>query len=125
MLKQLRLIKKSNAGFIFPYIIFVTMLLLLATTTAIALYQNDHQLTINQLEQTELESLRQMGVAQLFDDKTKGKLDLPFKKTSYTFPNGNVTITYQSHTSLHLYVHIQAQTLNQSNKTWQSLLSLE
>ncbi|CQR46837.1 hypothetical protein BN1058_01113 [Paraliobacillus sp. PM-2] len=126
MPKQYHLIKRMTGerGFLFPYVSFLAMLLLLATTTSITLYKNNQQLTFYQMEQIELESLRQMTVAAIKNELGNEQLALPFSSTKHTFPNGEAIIQYQSHNDTTLNVTIITITKKQSEKLWSTAIPL-
>lgn len=79
-MKKLLYITKSQNGFIFIYVTFLTALILLVTFTSITLYVTDKQLTYVQLEQIELETLHQMAFREAKDEGV------------YYYPNGYVTV---------------------------------
>lgn len=108
----------NERGFLFPYTVFIATLLLLATITAISLLDGNQKTTVYQMEQIELETLRQMSYASLEQEWINGNLTLPFSSKNYQFPNGEATIFYQSHDEKSLYLSIKTITTKHAEKLW-------
>lgn len=82
----------KEQGFILPYTLFITTIILLLLTASINIYSREIQMTHHALEQLKLETLFQMG-------RTKFKNEFPFPApvndtTVYDFPDGRVQIEY-------------------------------
>ena len=93
MKKQLSIIN-SQDGFFLPYVLFIISLIFILTTSNIAIYRNDLQITAAQTEQIKIETLFQMGRT-----KFKANIDQYNAKNntaSYSFPDGNVQIIIHS-----------------------------
>ncbi|MEW9677521.1 hypothetical protein ABRT01_15270 [Lentibacillus sp. L22] len=82
----------NQRGFIFPYVLFITAIILLVVTAKVSAYQNDIRISHNHENQLTIETLVQMGHEQFKQEMNKH----PGKKghVSYHYPPGNVTITY-------------------------------
>lgn len=93
MKKQLSFISKEN-GFFLPYVLFITSLIFILTTSNIAIYQNDLQITKNQIEQIRIETLFQMArstfKANISDYDEQNNI------ANYSFPDGKVEILIDS-----------------------------
>ncbi|MFB1050366.1 hypothetical protein [Paraliobacillus sp. JSM ZJ581] len=120
MQKQYYFSKKNfnEKGFLFPYIAFIATLLLLATVTSITLLENNRKMTDYQIEQIEMETLRQMASSSLQKDLKNQAMTLPFLSQSYLLPNGEAIIYYKSHTEEMLYITIKTITTNDSEQLW-------
>lgn len=91
MKKQLYFMTKEK-GFILPYTLFITTIILLLLTASINIYSREVQMTHQAVEQLKLETLFQMG-------RTKFKNELSTLNSHndtivYTFPDGTVEIEY-------------------------------
>lgn len=76
-------------GFVLPYVLFVTTLILILVSANIQHYQRDAEMTKAHIQQLKMETLFQMGREKI---KTEiGSLKLP-ETVTYHFPDGNVRI---------------------------------
>ncbi len=111
-------ILNNEKGFLFPYTVFIATLLLLATITTISLLEGNQKMTVYQLEQVELETLRQLSSTALEKEWINDNLELPFSSRNYQFPNGNATIFYRSHDEKNLHLSIKTITAKHAEKVW-------
>ncbi|MFZ3577848.1 hypothetical protein [Virgibacillus sp. DJP39] len=82
----------NEKGFILPLVLLTAALLFLFLSTHVSIYQNELRITKNELAQTKIDTLFQMG-------RSKFKSELPLLNqesgtVQYTFPDGDVEITY-------------------------------
>lgn len=102
MKKQFDYITDRN-GFILPYVLFITALVIITVTASIQLYQNELKINEHQKEQLKIETLFQMGYGKFSEDiLSKNK---PVNPITYHFPYGNVEIKYKkiNNEEYHLY----------------------
>lgn len=83
----------NDAGFFFPYVLFVTAIVFIFITATITMYASDGKITEKHVEQIKIETLFQMGHAKFKEDNNAKEIDSG--ETYYTFPYGNVEITYE------------------------------
>ncbi|OZU89980.1 hypothetical protein CIL03_02265 [Virgibacillus indicus] len=95
MRKQLFFINNEK-GFFLPYVLFIISIIFIVITANITNYKNEIYITDAYLEQLKIETLFQMGHAELKED-VKNSEDMIDKK-SYIFPDGNVEISLISFT---------------------------
>lgn len=119
MKKQSVFIKhvKQESGFLFPYILFITAIVLLSVMTSITIYTNDKKMTTLQLEQIELETLHQMAYRAFTIDITSISILDKKGQVYYDFPNGDVTVTYYANGSGKWQCEFLATTLLENSKT--------
>ncbi|GAA0602506.1 hypothetical protein GCM10009001_19320 [Virgibacillus siamensis] len=92
MKKRFEFITDRN-GFILPYVLFTTALVIIIVTASIQLYKNELQITERQTEQLKIETLFQMGRAQFIESLQDH--NLPESPVTYHFPYGDVAIQYK------------------------------
>ncbi|WP_077326963.1 hypothetical protein [Virgibacillus siamensis] len=97
----------DQRGFILPYVLFITALLIITITASIRLYHNELIITESQAEQVKVETLFQMAHSQ-FTDNLPNKNNPADNPVMYHFPYGNVKIEYirMDTETYHLYVTI-------------------
>ncbi|WP_026569957.1 hypothetical protein [Sediminibacillus terrae] len=83
--------KFNHNGFIFPYIAFVSVVIITALISAVALVHNQQLETYQYYEQLKLDTLLQMGKEQLRTEQSVLDKDCPRSRT-YTYPYGTATI---------------------------------
>ncbi|WP_099158498.1 hypothetical protein [Virgibacillus ndiopensis] len=93
MKNQSFFIAKQN-GFFLPYVLFLTAVVLIVLTTTINTYKSDLQITDNQLKQLKIETLFQMGRTKFKQNFFAIETDPDRNQVHYTFPDGNVSISY-------------------------------
>lgn len=81
-------------GFIFPFVLLLSILFLAATTTSIHLYQNHQYTTELHYENIVMETLFQSGLAK-FHKEMSHMEELPKSgEMTYLFPKGDTSIQY-------------------------------
>lgn len=103
----------KETGFYLVYVSVLAIVFLLLLTTSIKIYHTELYVTHSLLEQTEVETIVQMGRAKLKEDK-------PFKNEHtgtvfYTFPLGTIEIMYNKKSTTELNVQYKIQT-NRKNE---------
>lgn len=86
----------EEKGFILPLVLLIATLLFLFVSTNIAIYKNEMSITKNELDQIKIDTLFQMGRAKFKDDLTV--LTQESGTVYYTFPNGNVEVSFKMDT---------------------------
>lgn len=91
---------RNEQGFILPYVLFILVIMMLLVTSSIHIYQNNTRLTQRHIEQLKFETLFQMGQVRFKKDLQEGNIPESHahddkQKKEYTFPDGDVTITYK------------------------------
>lgn len=118
MKKRLFIINLNKEdGFLFIYMTFLLTILMLVTITSIAIYISNQQLTINQLEQIELETLHQMAYREFTLEQTA-------ENRTYSYPNGFVTITINQINENKLTCTFIAYTIGGHQKNRSYIISL-
>ena len=120
MQKRLAFIKPylfKQDGFLLPYVTFIITLLLLSVISAIALYSNDRVITELQLEQVELETLHQMGYTEFKNNLMDYSITAQQQSITYSYPNGQVLITYYQNNDNKIVFTLKAITLKKNQKT--------
>ncbi|MFG6114350.1 hypothetical protein ACGTN9_04135 [Halobacillus sp. MO56] len=81
-------------GFIFPFVLLLSLLFLAATTTSIHLYQNHQYITELHYDNIVMDTLFQSGLAK-FHKEMSNMEELPNSgEVTYLFPQGDTTIKY-------------------------------
>lgn len=102
----------NNAGFILPYVLLISTLIFIVLSASITTYQHDVQMMEYHIEQMRIETIIQMGYAQI----KRELLDNPdLDQASYTFPDGNIDITVRQMTNNKYQLHMMILTNNGSN----------
>src|SRR5699024_10129079 len=82
----------NELGFHLPFVLFIALITLSVVSTIIIKYENELVITDTLLEQIENETLIQMGRAKFKDEHMNNNDEAG--ESNYTFPSGNVRITY-------------------------------
>lgn len=82
----------NQHGFFLPYVLFITALIFIIVTASINIYKNDTHITHRLVEQTKIKTLVQMSSMKFKENLEE--LDSTDNPITYTFPDGNVEITY-------------------------------
>ncbi|WP_375050429.1 hypothetical protein [Virgibacillus sp. JSM 102003] len=91
-MKRQLLFTGSSKGFILPYVLFIIAISLIIITASINMYQNEIQITHNQINQLKIETLLQMARTSFKEEVLLGNdLDNPIH---YQFPYGDVDVEY-------------------------------
>ncbi|WP_028783202.1 hypothetical protein [Thalassobacillus devorans] len=81
-------------GFVFPFVLLLSLLLLGVTTTSIQLYQNHQYITQLHLDNIVMDTLFQCGIAK-FHKEMSSLEELPKSgEVMYLFPDGEASINY-------------------------------
>lgn len=109
MRKQLHIIT-SEQGFYIPYVLMIAILSISILTTSLIFYQHEQKITSSLLQQTEIETLIQMGRAQFKKDRPY--LEQENGNIEYIFPNGSVRLIYAKTNTdqLALTFHVKTKT---------------
>lgn len=100
----------NQRGFFLPYVLFIVSLTLLIVSTNIKLYDNEIHMMHHLIEQIKIETLIQMSHMKYKEDVNRND-HIP-EVTSYSFPSGDVTISYLNHKGYRAFVHYQITTDN-------------
>ncbi|HEX6594442.1 MAG TPA: competence type IV pilus minor pilin ComGG [Bacillota bacterium] len=92
MKKRLSFTNNEN-GFFYPYVLFIVSILFVIIMANISIYTNEIQMTHQLIEQTQVETLVQMGLTAFKEDFTGDQHE---GIVSYQFPPGRVDITFSS-----------------------------
>ncbi|SDQ50433.1 hypothetical protein SAMN05216231_1731 [Virgibacillus salinus] len=92
MKKQLSFTGNSR-GFILPYVLFIIAIALIIITASINMYQNEIQITNNQIDQLKIETLIQMARTTFKEELLLGK-EMNSNPVYYQFPYGYVQVDY-------------------------------
>lgn len=82
----------NDAGFFFPYVLLVTAVVFIFITATITMYASDGKITEKHMEQVKIETLFQMAHSKFTEENETKEIDSG--ESYYTFPYGNVEITY-------------------------------
>ncbi|MBU5466391.1 hypothetical protein KQI49_06020 [Virgibacillus sp. MSJ-26] len=100
----------NQRGFFLPYVLFIVSLTFLLVTTNIKLYDNEIHMMHHLIEQIKIETLIQMSHMKYREDVNQSN-HIP-EVISYTFPSGDVTISFLNHKENRAFVHYQITTDN-------------
>ncbi|MFC4404222.1 hypothetical protein [Gracilibacillus xinjiangensis] len=92
MRKSYRQYNKKEEGYIFPYLLLIITLLMLFLMNEIRLYEVNQQTVLSHAEQYRLKSLYRLASNQFELEEKRPD------RTLYSFPDGEVEITYQNST---------------------------
>ncbi|MDC3413399.1 hypothetical protein NC797_10745 [Aquibacillus sp. 3ASR75-11] len=93
MKKRYDLFHNQN-GFLFPYVLFVMILILIFVSSNVAIYKNTVMYSDFYKEQLKIDTLVQMSTAK-FKEEIVSTLPSSEGDRLYTFPDGTVQIYYQ------------------------------
>lgn len=93
MKRHSHFINKKN-GFFFPYVMFLTTLVMITVMAGIQNYQRELQITSQQINQLRIETLFQMGRKLLKDELINYPLIESQGQVTYDLPDGVVTIHF-------------------------------
>lgn len=89
----------KQEGFILPFVLFAVIIIMLAVTGGIHIYQNNIRLTDQHIQQLKIESSFQSGISLFKKDLIEGDILPPRTSdestTKYKVPDGDVTIIYR------------------------------
>lgn len=89
-LKRLFHYTNKEGGFFFPYVIFITGVVLLIISSSIYIYRQEIAITEKHLDQYKIETLYQMGVVQI-KEQWKDEVQLGMKE-KYVYPDGDIEL---------------------------------
>jgi len=121
MIKKLFITNNEN-GFILPYVLFITAIVIIIVTANISIYRNDIVITENQLEQIKIETLFQMGRTKLKKEMVNQEEET--SDVSYSFPDGIVKITINSSNSPVYKLYFTITTNNNATYTVANTLQI-
>ncbi|WP_085991910.1 hypothetical protein [Oceanobacillus senegalensis] len=90
-MKKILSIITRQQGFILPYVLFVSTIVIIIVTSMISVYRNEIELTNQYLEHIRVETLFQRGRTKLIEEMNTSSLITPSELT-YRFNDGNVKI---------------------------------
>ncbi|WP_156290734.1 hypothetical protein [Oceanobacillus salinisoli] len=90
MTKTLSFITEQK-GFMLPYVLFITTMMLILILSSIQLYRNDIYLTEQYVEHVRVETIFQMGQMKFKQEILQRNLPPP-AQIQYEFPDGKVNI---------------------------------
>lgn len=78
---------KEEKGFILPFVLVISLIIILLVTTSIKMYQSELLITQNLIDQIKIDTIIQMSLERLKDDlNDKNHSEAQF---TYTFPQGD------------------------------------
>lgn len=83
----------NDKGYIFPFVLFVALVMFSAVTASILIYRNEIMISNQILEQMTAETIVQMSVHRFKEEKPF--IILPTGTISYQFPSGSVEVFYE------------------------------
>ncbi|MDL4841554.1 hypothetical protein [Aquibacillus rhizosphaerae] len=104
----------NSNGFIFPYIMFLAVLVLMVLTSCLSIYKNHIEMTELQLEQIKLETLLQMSDYQFSKELVMEDITEDGQLT-YEYPYGFVKINYKIRGGNQLIIEYHATSDNGGN----------
>lgn len=103
-MKRLLHFTNREDGFVFPFVLFVAVIIFIIITSHIYVYHHDIHITNNHQEQLKMETLFQMSRVRVKEDLPV--LDQYPSHISYQFPYGDVTVFIPDKNSRQITFHI-------------------
>ncbi|UFT97771.1 hypothetical protein KO561_11105 [Radiobacillus kanasensis] len=114
-MKRLFPLLKKEEGFLFPYMIGITAITLLALLSSLTVYQNHLQSTAFLEEHLRIESLLQLSKKTFRTEYVKKKIGMENGTLHYSFPDGTVDIQYSTLPTGEIQVIFQVETDQEAN----------
>ncbi|MFD1018736.1 hypothetical protein [Thalassobacillus hwangdonensis] len=113
-MKQLFQNREDDRGFIFPFVLLLSLLLIGVTTVSISMYSNSQLFNNIHKEELSLQSIFQTAVETYKEDDAAS---IHETEVTYTFPHGTAVITLMNHTENSDLLQFQLTNSNEFTKT--------
>ena|SRR5690625_5304571 len=84
----------NEYGFLLPFVLFIATILFLMISASIKMYDQEIELTYQNINQLKIETLFQMGYEKFIHETSTEDFDQQIN-VQYIFPDGNVSLEFQ------------------------------
>lgn len=112
----------NEHGFLLPYVLLIILLVFIIVTANIKIYNNEIQMMEHMTEQIKVETLLQMACMK-YKNSITNEEDYP-SSSFYTFPSGEVKVSYLSHKKNTVIVRYSVTTDKQTTYSVKSTLEI-
>lgn len=114
-MKKISFFLNDQSGFYLPYVLFITVIILLTVVTNVNLYQQNISMTGQHLDQLRIETLTQMAHEKFANEYPV--IESKELRVYYSFPYGNVELLYHRLDDTAYNLRIDVFTAEQSEHT--------